>query len=89
MPQISEFLGIAIYIYYADTQRHAAPHLHARYGVNEAVYSIPNGDLLAGSLPKRQERLVQGWTALRAVELEQAWQRAVNMEEPGQVEPLS
>ena len=89
MPRISEFFGIIIYLYYADTNRHARAHFHAKYGEYEAVYSIPEGDLLAGSLPKRQQRLVQGWAALRAKELEQAWQRAVNMEEPGNVEPLT
>lgn len=89
MPRISEFFGITIYLYFADTNRHAAPHFHAKYGGDEAVYSIPNGDLLAGSLPKRQEHLVQEWTALRAAQLEQAWQRAVNMEDPGKIEPLS
>lgn len=88
MPRISEFFGITIYLYFADTKRHATPHFHARYGGSEAVYSIPDGDLLAGSLPKRQERLVQGWTALRAKELKKAWQRAVNMEQPDQIEPL-
>ena len=88
MPRISAFFGITIYIYFGDINRHAAPHFHAKYGGNEAVYSIPDGDLLAGSLPKRQERLVQGWATLRAAELEQAWQRAVNMVPPGQVEPL-
>ena len=89
MPRISEFFGIAIYLYFADTNRHARPHFHAKYGGDEAVYSIPEGDLLAGSLPKRQQRLVQGWAALRAAELEQAWQRAVNMEDPGKVDPLT
>ncbi|WP_456430254.1 DUF4160 domain-containing protein [Rhodocaloribacter sp.] len=58
MPRISEFFGIVIYLYYADTNRHAKPHFHAKYGDDEAVYSIPDGDLLAGSLPKRQQRLV-------------------------------
>jgi hypothetical protein len=89
MPRVSEFFGIAIYLYFADTDRHAAPHFHARYGDDEAVYSIPDGDLLAGSLPKRQERLVQGWAALRTAELEQAWGRAVNMEPPGRISPLT
>lgn len=89
MPRISEFFGITIYLYFADTIRHSKPHFHAKYGGDEAVYSIPDGDLLAGSLPKRQERLVQGWTALRAAELEQAWERAVNMEDQGKIEPLS
>lgn len=89
MPRISEFFGIVIYLYYADTNRHTKPHIHAKYGDDEAVYSIPDGDLLAGSLPKRQQRLVQGWAALRASELEQAWERAVNMEEPGNIDPLN
>ena len=88
MPRVSEFFGIAIYLYFEDTHRHAAPHFHARYGEHEAVYSIPDGDPLAGSLPTRQERLVQGWTALRAEELERAWARAVNMEPPGRIAPL-
>lgn len=88
MPRISEFFGIAIYLYFADTNRHSTPHFHAKYGDHEAVYSIPHGDLLAGAFPKRQERLVQGWAALRAAELEQAWSRAMNLENPGKVEPL-
>lgn len=88
MPRVSEFFGITIYLYFADTHRHAAPHFHAKYGEYEATYSIPDGDLLAGALPKRQERLVQGWAALRTWELEQAWGRAVNMEPPGKIEPL-
>lgn len=72
MPRISEFFGITIYLYFADTNRHSAPHFHARYGGDEATYSIPGGDRLAGRLPKRQEQLVQGWTALRSSALEQA-----------------
>jgi Domain of unknown function (DUF4160) len=88
VPRISAFFGITIYMYFADSNRHAVPHFHAKYGDYEAVYSIPDGDRLAGSFPNRQERLVQGWAALRAAELEQAWQRAVNMEQPEPVEPL-
>jgi hypothetical protein len=32
MPRIAEFFGITIYLYFADTKRHAAPHYHAKYG---------------------------------------------------------
>ena len=68
--------------------RETASHATSKASLR-SVYSIPDGDLLAGSFPKRQERLVQGWAALRSSELEQAWKRAVNMEDPGQIEPLS
>jgi len=88
MPRISEFFGITIYLYYLDTSRHSSPHFHTKYGEHEAVYAIPGGDLLAGSLPKRQERLVQRWAALRALELEQSWNQAVNMLEPSKIKPL-
>ena len=89
MPRVCEFFGITIYLYFADTNRHSAPHFHAKYGGAEATYAIPDGDRLAGALPKRQERMVQGWAAVRAAELEQAWERAVNMETPGTIEPLA
>ena len=89
MPRISEFFGISIYLYFDDKSRHSLAHIHAKYGGEEAVYAIPEGDLLAGSLPPRQERLVRGWIALRAQELEQAWDCAVRMEDPGHIEPLS
>ncbi len=89
LPRVSEFFGITIYLYFADTNRHSAPHFHATYGGSEGTYGLPDSDRLAGSLPKRQERMVQGWAAVRAAELEQAWARAVNMENPGKIEPLA
>ena len=36
MPRLSFFYGIAIYLYYED---HPPPHVHARYGGNEAKVS--------------------------------------------------
>lgn len=58
MPRISGFFGIAIYIYWSETGRHNAPHFHAQYGGDEAVFSIPDAEILAGALPRRQVRLV-------------------------------
>ena len=37
------------------------PHIHALYAGDEAVFSIEAGELLDGSLPRRQTRLVQAW----------------------------
>ncbi|MEL6770398.1 MAG: DUF4160 domain-containing protein [Bacteroidota bacterium] len=88
MPRLSEFFGIAIYLYWSETGRYNAPHFHAQYGGDEAGFSIPDAEILAGSLPRRQVRLVQAWAELRAEALEQAWERAVNNEQPGTIEPL-
>lgn len=88
MPRISEFYGIAIYLYFGESGTHNAPHFHARHGDDEAVFSIPDAEILAGTLPRRQFRLVQAWAELRTDELEQAWGRAVNNEQPGTIEPL-
>ena len=88
MPRLSEFFGIAIYLYWGETGQHNAPHFHAQYGGGEAVFSIPDAEILAGSLPRRQVRLVQAWAELRTEELEQAWTRAVNHKQPGTIEPL-
>ncbi|WP_420454011.1 DUF4160 domain-containing protein [Rubrivirga sp.] len=89
MPRISEFFGITIYLYWADVSRHAAPHFHAKHAGREAVFSIPDAEILAGALPGRQTKLVQGWAALYAEELEQAWGRAVENQAPGTIPPLT
>jgi hypothetical protein len=41
---------------------HAPPHVHARYGGQEAIV-IATGDVYAGSLPGRALRLVREWLA--------------------------
>lgn len=45
MPQISEFYGISIYMYYED---HNPPHFHAFYGDDKALIDIINGCVLKG-----------------------------------------
>lgn len=55
MPQISQFFGIVIFMYYSD---HAPPHFHAEYGEDEAVYSIETLERIRGGLPRRAHGLV-------------------------------
>jgi hypothetical protein len=47
MPRVSEFFGIAIYMYYND---HLPPHFHAEYGEHEAIYEIDTLDVTRGVL---------------------------------------
>ena len=59
MPRLSQFYGIAIYMYYRD---HAPPHFHAIYGEHEATFRIATGTVLAGRLPRRARRWSRiGW----------------------------
>ena len=73
MPRVSNFYGIAVYMYYQD---HAPPHFHAIYGEHEAVIGITTGDVLEGDLPRRAVRLVVEWWQNHQNELLENWNRA-------------
>lgn len=51
------------------------PHFHAYYQDAVAVYQIDPVELLAGSVPKRQQQLVEAWAELHQHELLQDWER--------------
>jgi len=89
MPEISRFLGIVITMYAEAGERHNLPHLHARYGEHRATFSIATGDVLSGSLPKSQLRLVQAWLELRRTQLEDDWQLLTSGRTPNKISPLS
>jgi Domain of unknown function (DUF4160) len=73
MPRLSQFYGIAIYMFYRD---HSPPHFHAIYGEYEAVFQIATGTVLAGRLPRRARVLVEDWLVLHRAELQQDWDLA-------------
>jgi len=87
MPELSRFYGIIIKMIYADNIQHNKPHFHVYYGEHEASVGI-DGDLLAGSLPVKQLRLVQAWTAIHEEELYRAWNLAVQNRPIEKIEPL-
>ena len=82
MPRLSEFYGIAIYMYWKD---HAPPHFHAIYSGQEAQIRIDDGSVLAGFLPATAERLVKEWAVVRRAELLTNWERA---QKPDAIEPI-
>lgn len=55
------FYGLIISMYYLDTKQHSHPHIHVKYAENEAVYQIPAGAMLEGSLQANKEKLVLAW----------------------------
>jgi len=85
MPKLSEFYGIAVYLYFVE---HAPPHFHAWYGASEAHVRIDTLDLLRGGLPRRAMALVLEWAALHRAELLDAWERARNRLPLAAIRPL-
>lgn len=85
MPQISQFYGIIITMYYND---HVPPHFHARYAERKAEFAITDGRLLAGDLPKRAETLVLDWLAIHRAELQANWDAMRADQVPQRIDPL-
>ena len=63
-------------------------HIHVRFQDDEAVYGIPGGELLAGSIPPAKVRQVQAWIEIHRDDLMADWQLAVSGQHPQKIEPL-
>jgi hypothetical protein len=87
MPELCRFYGMIIKLIYGDNVQHNKPHIHVYCGDHEASVGI-DGDLLAGSLPVKQLRILQAWLILHEEELYAAWNSAVRHEPFGKIEPL-
>jgi hypothetical protein len=59
MPMISMFYGIIICLYFYDDERHKLPRIHAKYQGQEASFSIVDGNVLSGEIPRAKARLVR------------------------------
>lgn len=88
MPELSRFAGIIIKMIYRDNKQHNKPHIHAYYGEYEASIGI-DGELLGGSLPAKQYKIVVGWLALHEEEAYAAWNKAICGEPFDKIKPLA
>ena len=88
MPIISMFYGIIVSLYFMDKKRHSRPHIHVRYQNEEAVVSIPEGEILEGNIPHAKMRLVQAWVEIHKDDLMADWQLAVNGQDVFKIDPL-
>ena len=89
MPEISRFFGIIIRMYMEAGQPHHSPHFHAYYQENEAVFGISPVELISGSLPRRQQRLVEAWAELHQDELKSDWKLLQEGKLPQPIKPLN
>ena len=88
MPVIAMFYGLIVSMYYLDTKQHNHPHIHVKYGELEAIYQIPEGFLLEGSLPSNKEKLIQAWIEIHKEDLMADWQLAVSGNAIFKIDPL-
>ena len=88
MPVISMFYGVIVLMYYFDNRKHHQPHIHVQYADDEAVVSIPDGNVIEGSIRNSKLRLVQAWIEIHQDELMANWQLAVNGQAVFKIEPL-
>jgi hypothetical protein len=89
MPELSRFFGIIIRMYVEAGEPHHTPHFHAYYQDEVAVYGIDPVDFISGSLPRRQQRMVEAWAELHQAELLADWRRLQAGQSPLPVQPLS
>jgi hypothetical protein len=88
MPELSRFFGIIVRMYMEAGGPHHTPHFHAYYQDDVAVFSLDPVELIAGSLPRRQRRLVEAWGELHQAELLADWERLQSGERPEPIDPL-
>ena len=71
MPEISEFYGIRVVMFWND---HTPPHFHAEYAGNKVLIDIEKGSVLKGVFPFKQLKLVLAWNEIHKDELMKNWE---------------
>ena len=85
MPQISQFFGIIIRMFYDE---HNPPHFHAQYGEFDCSIEIQSLSVIEGNLPARALGLVIEWAILHKDELMANWRKVERQELLQKIEPL-
>jgi len=88
MAIISMFYGIIVSMYFFDNRQHKLPHIHVKYQEHNAVFSIPEGNVIEGGMPTKKIRLAQAWFHIHQDELMADWELASMGKEIFKIEPL-
>ena len=74
MPVISMFYGVIVSLYFFDNKKHQLPHIHVKYQDEEAVLSIPDGNIVEGNIKANKMKLVLAWIEIHKDELVADWE---------------
>ena len=85
MPQISNFFGIIIRMFYDE---HNPPHFHAQYGEYNCCIDINSLSVIEGFLPARALGLVIEQAILHKKELFYNWQSIEQQNPLKKIDPL-
>ncbi len=88
VPELSRFFGIIIRMFAEVGAQHHIPHFHAYYQEEVGIFSVDPVEIIAGSLPRRQKRLVEAWAELHQNELVADWETLEQGRTPLPIEPL-
>jgi hypothetical protein len=86
--ELSHFFGIIVRMYAEPGVPHHLPHFHVYYQNHAAIYGIEPIEMISGTLPRRQQRLVEAWAELHQGELQDDWERLKSRELPFKIAPL-
>ena len=88
MATLSMFYGLVISMFYGDNKQHHLPHIHVRYQDMKAIFSIPDGEIIEGTLPQKKIKLVQAWIIIHEEDLMANWSLATNEANIFRIDPL-
>ncbi|GHT44258.1 hypothetical protein FACS189438_2670 [Bacteroidia bacterium] len=86
MPQVSQFFGIIIRMFYDE---HNPPHFHAQYGEYNCCIDIQTLGVIEGFLPARALGLAIEWAIIHQDELKANWQHIEKQERLQTIAPLA
>ena len=64
------------------------PHFHAKYGSSEVIVSIKDIEVIEGTMPNKQLKMLLGWAAFHQEELMENWELATQQQELFAIEPM-
>lgn len=88
MPVLSMFYGIIVSMYFLDNKKHKKAHIHVSFQGQDAAYSLPEGKVLEGELPRNKAKLVEAWIEIHRDELMADWTLAEKGQPVFPIEPL-
>ena len=71
--RVGEVKGIVFQVR-TNEKNHSIPHVHAKYGEYEISISIDTGEVLAGNLPPKNQKIAQDWVLKHKSQLMTEWQ---------------